>query len=94
MKLSRDKALDILYGNEGGEVILDEIVDTSRWSVHHDLVVKIDGKFYSAEYSVGATEYQNESPWQNENEVEFVEVEPKEVTTIKYIVVKKPRKEI
>ncbi|OAJ75188.1 hypothetical protein AYJ08_05865 [Brevibacillus sp. SKDU10] len=57
------------------EVISDQIVDQSRWSVYHDIIFKwIDGKYYSTGYSVGATECQDERPWEYESEVECVEV--------------------
>ena len=85
MKLEQQKALDILYENEGGKVILDTVHGHSRWSVSHVLIVEIDGRFYRTRYSVGATEYQDESPWQYEKEVDFVEVEPKEITVIDYM---------
>ncbi|ATO52133.1 hypothetical protein BrL25_19035 [Brevibacillus laterosporus DSM 25] len=56
-------------------MILDQIVDQSRWSIHHDIIFKwIDGKYYSTGYSVGATECQDERPWEYENEVECTEV--------------------
>lgn len=85
MKLEQQKALDILYENEGGKVILDTVHGHSRWSVSHVLIVEIDGRFYRTRYSVGATESQDESPWQDEEEVDFVEVEPKEITVIDYV---------
>lgn len=56
------------------EVIEDTITSTSRWSVHHDLVFRLGPTHYSTSYSVGATEQQNERPWEYEEEVECVEV--------------------
>ncbi|MDN9010043.1 hypothetical protein [Brevibacillus laterosporus] len=62
-------------GYDGVEVISDRIVDQSRWSVYHDIIFKwIDGKYYSTGYSVGATECQDERPWEYEDEVECIEV--------------------
>lgn len=62
---SRDTLLEILYGDsEEGAVVLDEISGTSRWSVHHHLVFDFEGKLYSTTYSVGATEQQDERPWE------------------------------
>lgn len=68
------------------EVIEDEIVDHSRWSVVHRLVFKElpTGKFYETNYSVGATENQDEGPFEDEDEVMCYEVEPYEETVIKY----------
>ena len=59
--------------------ILDEICDTSRWSVNHSIVFADKGKFYRANYSVGATEVQDESPWEYENNVECTEVELRDI---------------
>lgn len=84
MKISKDEALEILDGNRG-KIISDEIVDNSRWSIIHEIIVSLEGKFYQANYSVGATESQDESPWEYENEVEFFEVEPKQVMVTQYV---------
>ena len=65
--------------------IHDEIVDTGRWSIHHRIVFQDNGKFYSTHYSVGATESQDERPWEYDNEVECSEVELKEVIVKKWI---------
>ena len=56
------------------EVIEEKIVDTSRWSIIYELIVRIGNKFYKTYYSVGATECQDESPWEHESEVVFNEV--------------------
>lgn len=67
--------------------VSDEITDTSRWSVHHDLIFqeKATGKFYKAEYSKGATEQQDESPFDYEGlTFSCVEVRPVEKTVITY----------
>jgi hypothetical protein len=84
MKLPRTAALKILYDTPE-MIVLDEITDHSRWSIHHRIVVRINGRLFESHYSVGATEYQDESPWEYDNEVEFTEVIPKEVTIIKYV---------
>ena len=55
------------------EVIEDEIIDQSR-------------KFYETYYSCGATEQQEEYPYENDpDEIECDEVEPKEVITVIYV---------
>lgn len=66
----------------------DEIVDNSRWSIIHELIFEHDGKFWQTSYSVGATESQDESPWEYENLVECTEVELKEVTVMDWVPVK------
>jgi len=58
----------------------DKIVDNSRWSIYHEIIFEYEGKFYKTHYSVGATECQDESPWEYEDEVDCTEVVQKEVT--------------
>ena len=65
--------------------IYDEICDNSRWSIYHVCVFENDGKFYRAGYSVGATECQDESPWEYEDNIECTEVELKSVMVEKWI---------
>ena len=79
--MTREEALDIL--DEGTDVVLDEIVDTGRWSIHHRVVIRFNGKLYRGSYSVGATENQDESPWEYETPV-FTEVEAYEKTVTDY----------
>lgn len=70
------------------EMVQSELVDTSRWSNIHEVVYKdLDsGKFYRSTYSVGATECQDERPYENDgDEIEFTEVVPKEVIKIEYV---------
>jgi hypothetical protein len=73
--------------DEGGYTIMENrMVDRDRWSIHHELVFKFEDKFYLAPYSVGATEYQDESPWQHESEfVQCYEVEQRPITTYFYV---------
>ena len=52
----------------------DRIIDTTRWSTIHEIIFEHEGKFYSAVYSAGSTEMQDERPWQYEDEVECEEV--------------------
>lgn len=68
-------------------VIQNELTGSSRWSKHFELIFKDNktNKFYSSSYSRGATECQDERPYEHEgNEIECVEVVPKEVITIVY----------
>lgn len=67
------------------EVVYDKLIDTSRWSNIHEIVFKHSGKFYKSNYSVGATESQDESPYEYEGDVITVrEVTPVEKVTIVY----------
>lgn len=66
--------------------VSEEIIDTTRWSVIKEIIFQDkDGKYYQTTYSQGATEYQDESPWEYENEVECTEVELKEVKVMKWV---------
>ena len=91
MKFAKELLLEILYNAaEGFGLIGNEIIDTSRWSIQYKLIFEqLDtGKFYHTYYQVGATECQDESPFEFEDDmIECVEVEPVEVTVIQYKVV-------
>mgnify|MGYP001581894545 CR=1 FL=1 len=72
-----------------GETISDVIIENSRWSIYYERIFKYDGKFYLTNYSVGATEQQDESPYEYEpDEIDCVEVEPVEKVVIVYQPVK------
>ena len=84
VKFSKDylkNELDLPYGN----TIVDNIIDTGRWSIYHEIVFADKGKFYKATYSEGATECQDESPWEYEDEIECTEVELREVKVKKWV---------
>ena len=87
MNLTREEAQSIIYeDHEDFKVIEDKIVDTSRWSEQHDVIVKqlSTGKFFASYYAQGLTERQDESPYENDDP-EFWEVFPKEITVIHYV---------
>ena len=65
--------------------ILDNITDNGRWSIYHEIVFEDNGKFYKTTYSVGATESQDESPWEYVGEIECTEVELREVVVKKWM---------
>lgn len=69
------------------EVTKEEFSDQSRWSTFYYQVWKDtrDGTFWSIVWSRGSTEYQDNGP----EDVIFEQVEPKEVTRIEYVAVKK-----
>lgn len=81
LTLTKQEALDIL---DGDGVVVDEITGTSRWSIHHYLVFRMDGKLWNTSYQVGATEQQDESPWEYEKEVKCFEVEAYEKIVTDY----------
>lgn len=89
MKLPKEKCEELPYASvgeivDGFEVISKNICDTSRWSIVYAMVVKYEDKLYETSYSVGATEQQDEQPWEYNDEVEFVEVRPVEKTITTY----------
>lgn len=94
MKFAKTDLLEILWGDsEKYTEISDQIYDHSRWSVHHELIFQnlSNNKYYRSYYSVGATESQDETPYQyDEDEIECEEVFPIEQT----ITVYKTEKEI
>ncbi|WP_288682256.1 hypothetical protein [uncultured Eubacterium sp.] len=67
------------------EAITDKIIDTTRWSVVHEIVFADNGKFYQTTYSEAATEIQDEEPWDYEEEVECIEVKLREVKVKKWM---------
>jgi hypothetical protein len=78
---------------ELGVRILDEILgDSGRWEQHHTVVFKApdDGLIYEANYSSGLTEYQDQRPWEDEDEVTITRVESKQrvITVTDWIPVK------
>ena len=84
---TREFMFDVLHG-ETEDIISDDINDTSRWSEHHTLIFKYDGKIYRAYYSRGLTEQQDESPWEYEDTVEADRVYAEEYTATRYVEVK------
>lgn len=69
--------------------IEDDVIDTSRWSILHEIVFQDnDGKFYKTSYSVGATECQDEAPWEYEDNITCYEVEKKKVVVEKWVEIK------
>ena len=86
MKFEKQWLQDLVWEeHEEAEIIKNEIVDTSRWSVHHTLIFMFEDKYYRTYYSVGATENQDESPFEYEPDmIECEEVVPVEKTVIVY----------
>lgn len=66
------------------DLISDEILDQGRWSTYHGVVVKYLDEFYSVNYSKGSTEYQDEAPFEYDDQVTFTQVFPVEKTIIVY----------
>jgi hypothetical protein len=87
VKFSKEFMQGVLFGEDPNtKIIENNIVDTTRWSIIHELVFSIEGKYYKTDYSEGATECQDERPWEYDKEVECTEVHPVE----KLITIYKP----
>ena len=79
MKLKSREASDVVYGESTDWELLEDtkqITDHTRWSVCSSVVAKHkeSGRFYLFHYSEGATESQDESAFEYENEVTPTEV--------------------
>ncbi|UZD72353.1 hypothetical protein [Bacillus siamensis] len=83
IKLDKDYIVNELGLPESS--ILEEITDTSRWSIHYRIVFAYQDKFYETTYREGATELQEERPWEYDDQVECFEVELKEVKVRKWV---------
>lgn len=93
MKLTPDEARSIVWeDNSDWETIEENVVDNSRWSIHKEGVFKHlpSGKFYELDWSIGATESQDESPFEYQTgDITPIEVELVEVLVKKWVSVKK-----
>ena len=68
-----------------GDTVSDIIVQHSRWSVFHERIFHHEGRFFKTHYSIGATESQDESPYEySDAEIECQEVRPMEKTITVY----------
>lgn len=82
--LSEKEAKAILWEETPYKIVRNELVDNTRWNLVYGLVVEKDGKFFRTEYQTGATESQDNSPFDYMDEVEFEEVFPVEKTITVY----------
>lgn len=86
LQLTGKDARSIVYEDHPDfEMIERKLVDKNRWSLTYEIVVqrKSDGKFFKDYYQVGATENQDESPYEY-TDPDFTEVEKKEKVIFVY----------
>jgi hypothetical protein len=77
---SKEYLQAVLFGDAPG-LVETSIVDTSRWSIHKSMIFKADGLHYETGYSEGATEQQDERPFEfDADEIDCIQVE--EVSTV------------
>lgn len=85
MKFEKTALQDIVAGDGDAKIIEEKITDVTRWSILYTTIFKWKDKYYLTHYSVGATEYQPELPYEDEGpEIECAEVEPYEATITAY----------
>jgi len=59
----------------------ESIVETSRWAILYEAIFEHEGKYYRTNYRRGATEMQDEQPYEHDDaEIECVEVKKVEKT--------------
>lgn len=79
--LSKKDAQELAWGDGPADfkIIENVLYDTTRWSECYRIVIQrvSDGKFFADTYSRGATEYQDEQPFQD-SDPHFTEVFAKE----------------
>jgi hypothetical protein len=85
LNFSAQKARDIIFDDDEEFVVVEtEQIGNSRWSLHYRAIVHraLDDKYFAVTYSKGATEQQEQRPFDDEPPV-FTQVFP----TIKTITV-------
>ena len=78
MKLSKEDARMVIWDDhEDFTEIESRVTSTTRWSIHNEGIYlhNPSGKHYKLEWSEGATEYQEEIPFEY-NDPELIEVRP------------------
>ena len=90
MKVSKDTLVELAHGGSDPdwEVVHEEPISKSRWSINHTNIIKqlSTNRFFSTHFQRGATEYQEQEPYEYEpEEIELVEFVPVEVTVTKYV---------
>jgi hypothetical protein len=86
MKFDKEILQELVYGDfDGYKVIQHKLIDNSRWSLVYEMIFQFEDKFYRTTYQQGATEQQDESPYEYEDDnIECPEVFPVEKTIIVY----------
>lgn len=90
MKLTKEEGRDVVYeDHHDWETVESHVEDNSRWSIIHEGIFyhKPSEKYYSISWSVGATESQDERAFEYSEPIP-IEVEKKQVTVDKWVVVK------
>lgn len=88
LSITTEEAINLAYGDYDPakyEVVSNKIVSTSRWSNISEIIIQTisDGRFWRDTYSKGATEQQDEGPYEY-GEPNFKEVFPEKVEVTVY----------
>ena len=89
MKFKKEVLQAIVYDDcINADKVEDIITGTTRWSILHVMIFEYKGKFYRSEYAEGATEMQDERPFEiAADKIECPEVKQKEVMIKKWVLV-------
>lgn len=89
VKFSSQELLDLglpdFLPEDRGKIVENVPISNSRWSSVYRLIFELDGSTYETTYSEGATEMQDEQPWEYEPMVSCTEVKPIEVTKTAWV---------
>ena len=88
MKLSAEVAREIVYDDhEDWQEVTKSMTDHTRWSVYYTGVFlhTPSGKHYWLHWSVGATEQQDERPFEYDKETEAIEVRQVEKVVVDWV---------
>lgn len=95
MKFKKEQMQELVYEDEAdmngdiGSKISEEICGTDRWTNTYEMIFKVGQKFYQTYYRVGATEMQDESPFEyDKDEIDCPEVEKVEIVSFEWKVIR------
>ena len=92
MKVSVEEARRVVWEDTSDwKEVKRDIVDTTRWSNIYEGIFQHlpTGKYYSVSWSQGATEMQDEGPFEyDKDDIDFIEVEQNEITVVEWVPVK------
>jgi hypothetical protein len=88
MQFTKEQLKQLAYRrktDDGLEVVFTETYEPERWSYTVRQVFSCNGKYYQTFYQKGNTEYQEEEPYEYEDDlIECGEVVKKEILTVVY----------
>jgi len=72
-KFAKDDLLELVDERPDAQIgkftlISEQIIDHDRWTIRFELCFKYEDTVYITYYSIGATEYQDEGPFENDGD--------------------------